>query len=173
KRHVSYITSRDEYDNMRPMKKYFFCNFDDVCSAIRKTVWEKIPYVKTDFGEDLVWSKKALEAGFKIVYEPGARVVHSHSRSLGYEYKRTRLCHRRLNEIFGVRTVPTWRRLLRYALRSTGRDMVYILREEPSAVGKLFFILRAPCACFLNLYAQYRGAEDAIRGRSLKNIRGV
>ncbi|MFQ5353526.1 MAG: glycosyltransferase family 2 protein [Thermodesulfobacteriota bacterium] len=173
KRHVSYISSRDEYENMRPMEKYFLCNFDDVCSAIRKSVWEKIPYVKTDFGEDLVWSKKALLAGFKIVYEPGARVVHSHSRSLGYEYRRTRLCHRRLHEIFGVRTVPTWTRLVRYACKSMGRDVVYLLMEEPSAPGKIFLILRAPFASFLNLYAQYRGALDAVRGRSHRNIRGV
>jgi rhamnosyltransferase len=73
-RHVSYIEDRAEYERMRPMKRYFFCNFDDVCSAIRKDVWEKIPYERTDFAEDLEWSKKVLEAGFKIVYEPGAAV---------------------------------------------------------------------------------------------------
>lgn len=172
-RHVSSITDRERYDKMRPMEKYFFCNFDDVCSALRKNVWEKIPYVKTDFAEDLVWSKKALEAGFKIVYEPDATVRHSHSRSLGYEYRRTRLCHRRLNEIFGVRTVPTKSRLLRYALKSMKKDMLYVLNEEPSALKKMFLILRTPCASFLNVYAQYSGARDALYGRERTNKGGV
>ncbi len=172
-RHVSYISNRERYDRMRPMERYLFCNFDDVCSAIRKSVWEKIPYVRTEFAEDLEWSKKALEGGFKIVYEPAAKVRHSHSRSLGYEYKRTRLCHRRLNEIFGIRTIPTRRRLIRYAIKSTIKDILYILDKEPSAFRKIFFILRSPFSSFIKVYAQYCGAREAVQGRECKNIRGV
>jgi len=168
-RHISRITERKEYEKMRPMQKYFFCNFDDVCSAIRVSVWNKIPYVKTDFAEDLVWSKKVLEAGYKIVYESKAVVRHSHSRSLGYEYRRTRLCHRRLNEIFGVRTVPTKKRLIRYALKSMKKDIGYIWSSEPSLWKKIFFSARAPLASFLNVYAQYSGAKDAINGRKRSN----
>jgi len=105
--------------------------------------------------------------------KPKAAVRHSHSRSLGYEYRRTRLCHRRLNEIFGVRTVPTKSRLLRYALKSMKKDMLYILNEEPSALKKMFLILRAPCASFLNVYAQYSGARDALNGRERTSRGGV
>jgi len=172
-RHVSCISDGGKYDKMRPMEKYLFCNFDDVCSAIRKSVWEKIPYVKTNFAEDLEWSKKVIEKGFKIVYEPAAAVTHSHSRSLGYEYKRTRLCHRRLNEIFGIRTVPTRTQLLRYSVNSAGRDISYIWSKEPVFSKKILFILRAPFSSLLKVYAQYSGALDAITGRENRNIRGV
>ncbi len=173
KRHVSAISEREAYDKMRPMEKYFFCNFDDVCSAVRVSVWEKIPYVRTDFAEDLEWSKKVLEKGFKIVYEPAAAVTHSHSRPLGYEYKRTRLCHRRLNEIFGIRTISTRTQLVRYAFNSTIRDAAYIWSNEPVFYKKIFLILRTPFASLLNVYAQYSGALDAITGRGSNNIRGV
>ncbi len=172
-RHVSYITDRDEYETMRPMKRYFFCNFDDVCSAIRKSVWEKIPYERTDFGEDIEWSKKALEAGFKIVYEPAASVRHSHARPLKYEYQRTRLCHRRLNEIFGMRTVPTRKLILRYALNSAMKDAAYVWRNEPSLSRRLVLMARAPLASLINVYAQYSGARDAMKGRTKKKIAGV
>ncbi len=172
-RHVSKITDRERYDKMRPMEKYFFCNFDDVCSAIRKDVWKKIPYEKTDFGEDIEWSKKALEAGFRIVYEPAARVAHSHSRSLAYEYRRTRLCHRRLNEIFGLRTVPTKKLILRYAVKSAAVDMAYVWNKEPSLLKKFSLILRLPFASFLSVYAQYSGARDAAKGHGKKRAAGV
>ncbi|MFQ5353411.1 MAG: glycosyltransferase family 2 protein [Thermodesulfobacteriota bacterium] len=172
-RHVSSISDREAYDKMRPMEKYFFCNFDDVCSAVRVSVWKKIPYTRTDFAEDLEWSKKVLEAGFKIIYEPAAAVIHSHNRSLGYEYKRTRLCHRRLNEIFGLRTVSTKTQLLRYAVKSTIKDTAYIWSEEPVFLRRIFFILRVPFSSLVKLYAQYSGALDAITGRENNNIRGV
>jgi len=172
-RRVSYIRDRREYDRMRPMERYFFCNFDDVCSAVRVSVWKKIPYVRTDFAEDLEWSKKALEAGFKIVYEPAATVIHSHRRPLGYEFKRTRLCHRRLNEIFAIRTVPTRSALARYIMKSTARDIAYIWREEPSLFKKLLYTLKVPFSAFIKVYAQYRGGLDAITGRGGKKISGV
>jgi len=172
-RHVSYISDRGAYEKMRPMERYFFCNFDDVCSAIRKSVWEKIPYERTDFGEDIAWSKKALEAGFKIVFEPSASVRHSHSRSLAYEYRRTRLCHRRLFEIFGMRTVPTKRLLLRYALRSAIKDASYVWRREPSLTKRLALMARTPLMSLVNVYAQYSGALDAMRGSKNKRMPGV
>ncbi len=171
-RHVSFIGDRAEYERMRPMERYFFCNFDDVCSAIRKSVWEKIPYERTKFGEDIEWSKKALEAGFKIVYEPGATVVHSHSRPLLHEYQRTRLCHRRLYEIFGMRTVPTRKLVLRYALKSTVKDILHAWAGEPSLKRRVFLVLRAPLACLLNVYAQYSGARDGARAMNRDRVTG-
>ncbi len=163
KRAVSYIKNKDEYEAKNPMEKYFFCSFDDVCSAIRKSLCKKIPYVETDFAEDIVWSKKVLEAGFKIVYEPGARVVHSHSRSLLSEYRRTRLGHKKLYEIFAIRTIPTMTSLIRNAVSSMRKDIFYVLREEPSVAKKILLILRTPLSSLLNVCAQYSGAGDAIR----------
>ncbi len=59
-------------------KKAIF--FSDTSSCIRKDIWEKFP-----FNEDLVqtedqdWSKRVLEGGYKIVYEPASMVFHSHN----------------------------------------------------------------------------------------------
>jgi rhamnosyltransferase len=56
-----------------------FYHFSDVNSALRRSVWESIPYPE-DFKtfEDLAIAKRILDAGWKIVYEPKAPVFHSH-----------------------------------------------------------------------------------------------
>jgi rhamnosyltransferase len=99
-RRVQRLPDRDSYLRLHPMERYRLCVFDDVCAAIRRSVWERIPYEWAYFAEDLDWSTKVLEAGYSIVYEPAAAVVHSHDRSLRYEYRRTYACHRRLYELF-------------------------------------------------------------------------
>ena len=63
--------------------------FSNVCSALRKDVWEAHPFSETVlFGEDQEWSLRALRAGYKIVYEPGAVVIHSHNYTLAQALRR-------------------------------------------------------------------------------------
>ncbi len=63
--------------NCKNYKKLVF--FSDTSSCIRKSVWEKFPFneelVQT---EDQDWSKKVLEAEYKIAYEPASIISHSH-----------------------------------------------------------------------------------------------
>lgn len=66
------------YLSMDPLERRLFINFNDVCSCMRRSVWERLPFARVQFGEDLLWAKAALEAGFKVVFEPRAPVVHSH-----------------------------------------------------------------------------------------------
>lgn len=65
-------------ENCRNFKKLVF--FSNTSSCIRKNVWEKYPFndklVQT---EDQEWSKKVLESGYTIIYEPGSKVYHSHN----------------------------------------------------------------------------------------------
>jgi rhamnosyltransferase len=68
---------------------YRFYHFSDVNSALRRSMWEKIPYPE-DFKtfEDLAIAKRVLDAGWKIVYEPNAPVFHSHHYTSGQLVKR-------------------------------------------------------------------------------------
>jgi rhamnosyltransferase len=64
--------------NYKNYKKLVF--FSDTSSCIRKDIWEKFPFnEKLVQTEDQDWSKKVLEAGYKIVYEPASIVCHSHN----------------------------------------------------------------------------------------------
>jgi rhamnosyltransferase len=61
---------------------YRFYHFSDVNAAIRRNVWEKTQFPEDlKVFEDLGIAKRILDSGWKIVYEPGAAVIHSHDHS--------------------------------------------------------------------------------------------
>lgn len=75
------LDKRDLYmifglDRRVQMKDSFFHNAN---SAIKRSVWEKIPFDETVTNiEDRVWGQSVIDKGYKIVYEPGAAVFHHH-----------------------------------------------------------------------------------------------
>src|SRR5206468_186107 len=58
-------------------------------SCLRRAVWQRLPFARTPFGEDLIWARGALEAGHAIVFDPRAEVVHSHEYSPAAVRRRT------------------------------------------------------------------------------------
>jgi len=59
---------------------YRFYHFSDVNAAIRRNVWRATPFPEElKVFEDLGIAKRMLDAGWKIVYEPEAAVLHSHN----------------------------------------------------------------------------------------------
>lgn len=57
--------------------------FSNVCSAIRRSVWKRIPFDEhLIMSEDQQWAKEVLLLGHSIVYEPSATVIHSHNYGL-------------------------------------------------------------------------------------------
>lgn len=59
--------------------KTFFCS--NVCAAYRRDVYDELGgFIRhTIFNEDMIYAAGLIRAGYSIVYEAGARVVHSHS----------------------------------------------------------------------------------------------
>lgn len=163
---VRWIANRAKYEALSPMERYLFCSFDNVCSAVRRIAWEQIAFPPADFGEDIRWSKCILEAGWKIAYQPLAEVVHSHRRAIGYEYKRTYLCHRTLYDLFGLSAIPSLAHAVRCTCLSLARDSTYVLKHETSAVRAAGLLLKLPALSVATTFAQYRGARDARRRRA-------
>ena len=63
--------------------------FSNANAAIRRTVWEQIPFVDDIImSEDQEWSGRVLLAGHTIVYEPRAAVRHSHPYTVGSAFRR-------------------------------------------------------------------------------------
>ncbi len=165
------ITNRNDYEALSPSEKHILCTFDNVCSCIRRSVWREIPFRKTDFAEDLIWSKEVLEKGWKIVYEPEAAVIHSHKRSLRWEYERDYICHKALNELFGMTCVPTIMSVLTLCPLVAASDIYNILKYEPGLARKIKYSVRAPFSAFARLYGQYRGAKESSKTNFLTEIR--
>ena len=145
--------TRAELDALLPLARLDRCTFDNVCSCIRRSVWQQHPFRETPIGEDVEWARDVLLSGYRIAYVPEAAVVHSHERSASYEFHRTRALHQRLYELFGVRTIPTPFHLA----RAIASCLVTHLRRERSA--------RATALAVAWPLGQYIGARSAVMGR--------
>lgn len=63
--------------------------FSNVAAVLRREAWEAVPFDETlVMSEDQQWAKGVLRAGWKIVYEPAAAVLHSHHYSLAQVFRR-------------------------------------------------------------------------------------
>jgi glycosyltransferase involved in cell wall biosynthesis len=78
----------DSFSRLSIQERFFACNFDNVCSAVRKSAWEECPFQPLAFAEDLDWGLRILRQGKKIAYEPAAVVLHSHLRPAIYHLRR-------------------------------------------------------------------------------------
>lgn len=82
-----------------PQESYF-CN--NANCAIRKSVWERLPYDEALTGlEDLDWAKRAQAEGGWLVYVPEAKIIHVHDETWSQvqnRYRREALALRRIDE---------------------------------------------------------------------------
>ncbi|HEY2905173.1 MAG TPA: glycosyltransferase [Vicinamibacterales bacterium] len=157
---IQSIPSRASFDALDPGGRFELCVFDNVCSCIRRSVWNEHPFRATPIAEDVEWAREVLLAGYRIVYAPEARVVHSHERSSRYELARTYVLHRRLYDLFGLRTIPTVGSLARAIVSSLAIHARCSIRDRsrPRVVG------RSLALAFAWPVGQYLGALSAMRG---------
>jgi GT2 family glycosyltransferase len=132
--------------------------FSNANAAIRRDVWERIPFREDLSGsEDHAWAAAAQSAGYRIVYEPRAEVRHSHDEGLRQLYRRSAreragLLAAGLGDRYGSYSLV---RCLAGSLRAALRDSLALMRAGagPSA------ILGSP----LRRLAQGLGAHEAHR----------
>ncbi len=58
--------------------KQFLHFYSDNNSCLRRSIWQRIPYPDIPYGEDQVWARQIIEAGYEKVYARDAVVYHSH-----------------------------------------------------------------------------------------------
>ncbi|MBL8859315.1 MAG: glycosyltransferase [Planctomycetes bacterium] len=76
------------YALMSAHEKRVLYNFNDVASAVRRELWERHPFPRTWFGEDVLMARALLEGGFTVVYDDEATVEHSHDYTPEETYER-------------------------------------------------------------------------------------
>lgn len=169
---IASIASREDFRARSPMEQLDLCTFDDVCSCVRRAVWDRIPFRHTPIAEDLEWAMDVLLAGFRLAYVPEAAVMHSHDRSAAYELKREYLVHRRLHELFGVRTIPTLRHLMWAFAVMVPAHARCLVRDErrPLRVGE---VIRALTLAFAFPLGQYLGGLSGAKGWQMVDVKGV
>lgn len=140
--------------------------FDNVGSCVRRSVWEKLPFDRTRFAEDLRWGKKVVEAGHKIVYEPRAAVYHSHERGAFYDLRRHYVDGQVLLDLFGLRLTPDLPKLVLNALRSSA-FLFRRLRQDEKASGG---VLRHAGLAVGHALCSQAGAYLGVKNRRLAEV---
>ena len=105
-------------------------------AASRGPPGSEIPFRDIPFSEDQALGADLLAAGWAKVYNPAARVVHSHDHGLIDGFRRYFDEYRGLRDSVGQKS----RGLARAArsassASSVAADRAYLAREEPSALG--------------------------------------
>lgn len=149
------------FDSLPPLARQRLAAFDNVASAVRREALLAHPFPASRFGEDAEWGLRVLRLGLGLAYVPAAVVLHSHARSARCLFRRNYLAHRLLFRLFGLRTVPDRRHLLRAAVGAAAGDVALLGRSgsRPGAWP------RAAWQAAAAAYGQYRGARDEARGK--------
>jgi glycosyltransferase involved in cell wall biosynthesis len=142
-----------------------FCN--NANAAVRRTVWEELPYDEALTGlEDVDWGKRALERGHAISYVAEAPIVHVHTESF------TQIVTRYRREAIAYRRVFDEQRLGRLeALRLAGANVLsdyYQAARDRVLIENALSIPRFRCAQFWGTYqgfAQQGPVSSALKRR--------
>jgi glycosyltransferase involved in cell wall biosynthesis/GT2 family glycosyltransferase len=81
----------ENYAQLGPHERRLLYNFNDVASAVRRELWERHPFPRAAFGEDVLLARALLEAGWTVVYDDIAVVEHSHDYGPEEMRKRCRI----------------------------------------------------------------------------------
>jgi glycosyltransferase involved in cell wall biosynthesis len=104
---VEELESWDHFLSLTFEERLRVASCDNVCSAMRRDFWERCPFRILPFGEDLDWGVRALAAGYRLVYNPSVRVIHSHSRPATYHLRRSYISGKVVPKILHLPPVHT------------------------------------------------------------------
>jgi len=132
-------------------------SFDNVSSMIRREAWQETCFQSRKFAEDILWARQVLEKGWKIVYEPESAVIHSHNKSLWYEFKRVYLDHQNWWQVGGFKVFNRPIEVVGASFDGTIKAIKALRSLGLKAPGLLGWSLYAPFFVFSQNLAQYMG----------------
>ena len=132
--------------------------FSNAASAIRRSVWLEQPF-RLPAVEDLDWARRAIEAGWSIVYEAEAAVYHSHEESPRAQARRL-IDIERANNTGGHQR--RWR-VLRDALGLVYRDARAIIGLDEPLRRKSRFLFELGCTAYYYVVDFSRSGTTAER----------
>ncbi len=165
-RREQFVEEPARYHTLPPTERRTLATFDNVSSCIRRSVWEQFPFARTNFGEDLRWGKKVVEAGYKLVYEPRSTVFHSHGRGALYDLRRHYVDQLVLLDLFGRDLAPKLRHLPANVLRSVAHLCSRLLRTGKPGGRLPRLVLEAAKYAAVS----QAGAYLAVEGKRLSRV---
>ncbi len=125
----SRVNSRvDNPDYKRnPALFYFFAN---TSSVVRRRMWCDVPWPEVEFGEDHLWAKQVLEAGYKTAYCADSVVYHSHGYGPWANFRRHFDHFAALHQEAGQPPPSSLAACLPAAVRTARMDLAFWARER-------------------------------------------
>lgn len=78
----------DDFLALPATERRRICAWDNVTALYRKEALLEVPFRRTRFGEDMLWARDAIAAGWALVYNPAARVFHYHNETEDFAFRR-------------------------------------------------------------------------------------
>lgn len=175
KKDVAAVYSRQiAYPDSNPMEKFFYSYFypeikqtaskkniedplkywmeyvsSDVSSCYKRDIWEKIKFREdVDFAEDKDFSIRALNLGYKAIYEPKSIVFHSHKYNIFSNFKRRYLEGRMLSKIL-KEYESNYSMMTKVGVKYFKAEVKFLLKQNPKWI---------PYACLYEL-SKYLGMK--------------
>ncbi|MCX5713494.1 MAG: glycosyltransferase family 2 protein [Candidatus Omnitrophica bacterium] len=136
------------YNKLSPEEKRRLVSFHTISCAIGRDTLLQHPFSNIAYGEDLEWSMRMLNNGFKIIFAPESEVVHAHTlHSPLIDTVKRYFDDSRVNHALFRRW--TFIRLLRWAAviaHESIDDFSYIAKSKRNIFSKLSWIVYSPIA---------------------------
>lgn len=137
---IYFIEDQKKYDEDEAYRSKL-CFYSDNASAMRKSIWNEIPYPEVDFGEDQKWARIIIEKGYKKAYAPKSVIYHSHSYNFKQFYARYKEEGKSLYLIYHVKLVEGYLDLIKKLPYHILNDFKFLLGKYKAKQLKLKDIL--------------------------------
>lgn len=146
-------------ERLAPRERARFVTFNNVASAIRRSVFEKIPFPDVEFGEDSAWAAAALEAGHRITFASKSVVLHAHRYDMRSAFERYRIDAAFQRTTHGNIVRPDLASVVRGVAHEILRDAQFVARH-----GGELHLLRSPVLRTAQVLGQYSGSKSPRNG---------
>lgn len=150
-----------DWQQMSPQERYRLAFFHNANSCIRRELLLQIPFRPLPYGEDMDWARRVLLAGHAIAFEPRARVLHSHDRSVFYEFKRAYSDHSLVKDLFDLELIESPGKLMRSLAWNVFDASQWALRCPTSVVERVWGVVNASLHASAQVFGTYLGSRSS------------
>jgi hypothetical protein len=93
-------TNKENFKKLTEIEKRKLAGIDDVCSCIKRDIFDDFKFKKVDFAEDIDIGIRLIESGYKLGFLYSVGVIHSHNRNSDYIMKRSYVDRKSLAKMF-------------------------------------------------------------------------
>ena len=158
---IKRVEEGEVWESIPPRKRYDLAFFHDANSCLRRQVFLQYPYRDVQYGEDMDWSRRILMAGYAVVYEPKACVMHSHDRSVVYEFKRAYADHSLARELFDLNLFGTPFILLRAMVWYGANACKKAMKTSDPLLEKIYTVIQTSSRYEAQMLGAFLGARSA------------